>query len=267
MKYHDFSKKVRISILKMISNAKASHIASAFSIVDILTVLYLKVLRYNKKNLLDKNRDRFVLSKGHAGSAVYAVLSELGFIGPDKLETYYKNGSYLSGHISHKNVDGIEVSTGSLGQGVGIALGMAVAGKIDKRDYNVYCIVGDGECNEGIIWEIAIYASHHKINNFKLIIDFNKQQGMGRTKDIIDLSNLKKIFSDIGWNTVEIDGHNFQELEDELIGNNDGRPKCIIAKTIKGKGVSFMEDNILWHYRDPQGDFFKKALKEIEDSK
>ena len=152
-----------------------------------------------------------------------------------------------------------------MGQGAGIALGMAVVGKME-RNYNVYCIVGDGECNEGSIWELALYASTNKLNNFTLIIDYNKQQGMGSSDNIIDLSNLKNIFTSIGWNTVDIDGHNYEQIEYELLHNRNDKPKCIVAHTIKGKGVSFMENNILWHYRDPQNEYFTLALKELEES-
>jgi transketolase len=263
MKVETLSKNARISVLKMIYNAKASHIGAAFSIIDILTVLYLKVLKYDKNDLSNPKRDRFVLSKGHAGSAVYAILSEIELIDKEVLKTYYQDGSLLSGHVSHKNVNGVEISTGSLGQGAGIALGMAIVGKLDNS-FNVYCIVGDGECNEGSIWELAIYASTNKINNFTLIVDFNKQQGMGESSKIIDLTNLNKIFDSLGWNTVEIDGHNFDQIEYELKNNLNEKPKCIIAHTIKGKGVSFMEDNILWHYKNPDLEDYKKALLELE---
>jgi transketolase len=259
----DLSRKARISILKMISKAKASHIASAFSIVDILSVLYLRVLKYDINDFNSPKRDRFVLSKGHAGSAVYAILCEIGFINTETLNTYYQNGSLLSGHISHKGINGVEISTGSLGQGAGMALGMAIVGKLEPN-YNVYCIIGDGECNEGTIWELALFASTNNIDNFTLIIDNNKQQGMGESKNIINLTNIKNIFDQIGWNSVEIDGHNFDQIEYELIHNRDNRPKCIIANTIKGKGISFMENNILWHYKDPQNEDFDKAIKELE---
>ncbi|GHV00348.1 transketolase [Clostridia bacterium] len=252
-----FSKRMRINILKMISKAKASHIAAAFSCTDILAVLYNRILREEK-------HDVFILSKGHAGSAVYAALFEKGYIGQADIDSYYLDGSLLSGHVSHVGMDKIEFSTGSLGHGVCVACGMAVADKLDGRDSHIYALVGDGECEEGSVWETALLARHYRLDNFTVIVDRNKYQAITTCDETISLGDLGGKWRAFGWETVEIDGHDHASVAAALLKRKKDKPVCIIAHTVKGKGVSFMENNMLWHYRDPQNEFFANALAELE---
>jgi len=250
------SVKLRMSILEMLHHARASHIAPAFSIADIVAVLYGCVI--------DAKNDSVVLSKGHAGSCIYAALAQVGILPQELLKTYYSNGSKLSGHISHKDVPGVEVSTGSLGLGAPIAAGMALADKLDSRGNRVFTIIGDGECNEGSIWEFAQFAPHHKLANLTAIIDANGMQAMGTCDDVLANADLAAKFALFGWNVCEIDGHNHTELEAALSKVHKTKPTCIVARTVKGKGVSFMEGNLVWHYRDPQGEDYEKARAELE---
>jgi transketolase len=260
-----FAKNIRIDALKMTHLGHASHIASAFSAADIVAVLYCDIMRFDPSNLKWEGRDRLILSKGHAGSVLYSALAEEGFFDKSILWTYCQNGSVLSGHISHKGVPGVEFSSGSLGHGVCVATGMAMAGKMDKSSYRVFAIVGDGECDEGSVWETAMFANNYKLSNLTVIVDHNKMQAMGFCEDVMKPMDLRKKFEDFGWEAVEIDGNNHEELKKALSSHSNTQPKCIIADTIKGKGVSFMENNLVWHYRDPQGEDFEKALKELED--
>lgn len=259
---------IRRDVLEMIHISHASHIGSAFSVVDILAVLYADVLKYDSNNPKWELRDRLVLSKGHAGSALYATLAEVGFFDKELLSTYDLNGSVFSGHISHKNVPGVEFSTGSLGHGVCVATGIALAGKINKSSYHVYAIVGDGECDEGTVWETIMLAHQYKLSNLTLIIDRNHMQAMGYCKDVIDTDSLYDKLLAFGWNSIEIDGNNHEQLLKAFSTRFDNSyPICIIANTIKGKGISFMENNLTWHYRDPQGEDYEKAVLELEKSK
>ena len=263
----EFARQLRIDALKMVHKAHASHIGAAFSIADVMSVLFNDVLNYNKKKKKNDERDRFVLSKGHAGCIYYAALAEKGFFDKSILDNYDENGSPLSGHISHKGVPGVEFSTGSLGHGACVACGMALAGKLDNKDYRVFSIVGDGECDEGSIWEMAFFAVQYKLNNFYLIIDRNKMQAMGNQEDVLNTGDLRTKFENIGWKAVEVDGHNYREIYDALNIKTENQPICIVCDTTKGKGVSFMENNLVWHYRDPQGADFEKALSELEEAK
>ena len=267
MKSEMLARNVRKDVLEMIHSSHASHIGAAYSVTDILCVLYTSVLKYDINNPKWEGRDRLVLSKGHAGSALYAVLGEVGFFDKQLLETYDQNGSLFSGHISHKGVPGVEFSTGSLGHGVCVATGLALAGKMDNQNYHVYGIVGDGECDEGSVWETALFAHQYKLSNFTIIIDRNNMQAMGNVRDVMDTADLRKKFEDFGWNAIDVDGHNHEELLNAFSKKFDNdNPTCIVAHTIKGKGVSFMENSLLWHYRDPQGEFYEAAKKELEDS-
>lgn len=260
------SKKIRINVLKMVNTGKSSHVASVFSMVDILSVLYGYVLKFDKDNPKWRERDRVILSKGHAGAGIYATLAEFGFFPLDKLKTHYLNGSDLSGHVSHLGINGVEFSTGSLGHGLSVAAGIALAGKINNSEFKVYTIISDGECDEGSNWEAILFSSHYKLNNLTVIIDRNKYQSIKKTEDTITLEPLSDKWKSFGWDVIEIDGHNFYELINSFESKNKGsKPVCIIANTIKGKGVSFMENNILWHYRSPQGDEFSNALLELEN--
>lgn len=259
------AKRVRLDVLEMIHNSHASHIGSAFSVTDILSVLYADIMNYRPGEPQWTERDRLVLSKGHAGSALYAVLAEVGFFPKEWLENYYKNGSPLSGHISHKGVPGVELSTGSLGHGVCVACGMAYAAKTDGKNCRVFAITGDGECDEGSVWETAMFANHYRLSNFTLIVDHNGLQSFGPCEETVELLDIGKKFRDFGWNVTETDGHDHNELRRALSARFDnGRPVCVIAHTVKGKGVSFMENNVLWHYRDPQGEEYERALFELQ---
>ena len=259
---------IRKDVLDMTHISHASHIASALSCADIIAVLYSNIIKYDTSNPKWDERDRVILSKGHAGSALYACLGEIGFYPKDSLKTYYQNGSIFSGHISHKNVPGVEFSTGSLGHGVCVATGIALAGKIDKKNYHVYAIVGDGECDEGSVWETILFSNQYNLNNFTIIIDRNMMQSFGSTEDTLATNDLGKKIKEFGWNVIDVDGHNHNELTKALSKKFDNeKPICIIAHTIKGKGISFMENNVLWHYRDPQGEEYEKAKKELEGLK
>ena len=258
---------IRRDVLEMVHSAHASHIGSAFSIADILAVLYTDFVDVDQLKHNDKNRTRIILSKGHAGAAIYAALAEIGLLPKKELQTYGMNGSKLSCHVSHNNVTGVEISTGSLGQGVGMAAGIALAGSKAGLDYKTFVIVGDGECNEGSVWEMVLFARQQKLNRLTMIVDCNGLQALGKTVDILDMSDLKKKFESFGWNVKSVNGHNHKDLKAALLTEDADKPTCIIARTIKGKGVSFMENNNLWHYRDPQGDAYTDAVMELERSK
>ncbi|MBF0491228.1 MAG: transketolase [Deltaproteobacteria bacterium] len=259
------SKKIRKKTLEMVHKSKASHVGSCFSMADIISVLYTTVLRISPADIKNKNRDRFILSKGHAAAIMYALLGELDFFPKEELDTYCEDGSRLMGHISHY-VPGVEVSTGSLGHGLPIACGMALAGKADSLDYRVFTLVSDGELDEGSNWEAILFAPHQKLDNLILIVDYNKIQSFGTVKDVLDLEPLKSKFESFGWVVKEIDGHSHKEIEDvfKLIPFNKGKPSVVIAHTVKGKGVSFMEDKLEWHYKSPNIEQLEKALKELD---
>lgn len=263
----ELAKRIRIHAVKMTSSGKSSHVGAVLSIADILAVLYRDVLNVNPKNPQMFDRDRFILSKGHAGAGVYAVLGEMGFFSVEILKTHYQNGSMLSGHVSHKGIPGVEVSTGSLGHGLPIACGMAMAAKMDNRNNYVFVLLSDGECDEGSNWEAILFAGHHKLNNLIAIVDYNKIQSLARVEDTICLEPFVDKWNSFGWKTIVVDGHNHIEIKQRLneAKNNSGSlPICVIANTIKGKGVSFMENQVLWHYRSPQGEEYQKALLELE---
>ena len=257
---------IRKHAVTMTSLGNSSHIGSILSIADILAVLYNSVLKYNSNDPKWIERDRFILSKGHAGAGVYATLAESGFIPLDKLKTHYQDGSDLSGHVSHKGVSGVEFSTGSLGHGLPVACGMALAAKVNKKKYRVFSLLSDGECNEGSNWEAILFAAHHKLDNLTVIIDRNRLQSIYSTEDTLALEPFAEKWKSFGWDFIEIDGHNHNEIfqSSKKKDNLAGKPICIIANTIKGKGVSFMENNTLWHYRSPQGEEYKLAMEELK---
>ncbi|OQW46783.1 MAG: transketolase [Proteobacteria bacterium SG_bin7] len=261
------AKKIRIHALQMTSRGGSSHIAAILSMADILAVLYGRILEYNTKSLKWNNRDRFILSKGHAGAGLYATLAEVGFFSTDLLKTHYQNGSDLSGHVSHK-VPGVEFSTGSLGHGLSVATGMALAAKIDKKHHRVFCLLSDGELDEGSNWEAILFAQHHKLDNLVAVIDYNKIQSLDKVENTIRLEPLTDKWKAFGWNVVEVDGHNHTELlntfSDLPFGSD--KPTCVIAHTTKGRGVSFMENTVLWHYRTAKDEEFNKALAELENN-
>ena len=260
---------LRRQCLTMTGQANSSHIGSCLSIVDILAVLYGSVLRFDCNRPDCPDRDRFVLSKGHACAALYAVLAECGFFPESWLESFYKDGSLLAGHATHKGVPGIEVSTGSLGHGLPIAVGMALAAKRDAKSFRVFCIVSDGECDEGSTWEAALFAPHHRLDNLVVIVDYNKIQSLGRVDEVIALDPLDEKWRAFGWSVHVLDGHDITRLSKTLtaVPHQEGRPTCVIANTVKGKGVSFMEDKLLWHYRAPRGPELTRALEELEQGR
>lgn len=265
--YKKIAKEIRKKVLKMKLGSQGSHIGSAFSCVDVLTVLYFKTLNINPKKPFDKNRDRFILSKGHAASALYATLVQRGVAPEEVLETYCKNGSLMSGHSMKGSMPGVEVSTGSLGHGLPIGIGMAVAFKRENKKYRVFVMLSDGECDEGSVWEAALFAGHHKLDNLTAIIDYNKIQSFGRTNEVLNLEPLKQKWESFGWQAKEINGHDFKEIEKALesLPFKKNCPSVIIAHTKKGFGVSFMEDKLAWHYKSPTKEQYDVALKELEN--
>ena len=260
------AKKIRKHALEMTHLGNSSHIGSNLSIADILAVLYSSILYYNSNDPKLENRDRFILSKGHAGAGLYAALAESGFMPLEKLKTHCQNGSDLSGHISHKEIPGVELSTGSLGHGLSVACGMALAAKINKKKHRVFVLLSDGECNEGSNWEAILFAAHHKLNNLTVIIDRNRLQSIYSTEDTLALEPFVDKWKSFGWDAIEINGHYHNEIFQSCSNDNNSttKPLCVIANTIKGKGVSFMENNSLWHYRSPQEEEYKLAMKELE---
>lgn len=260
------AKHMRQDIFRTICNAGGGHIPASLSIVEILAVLYNNVLKVNPKKADDPDRDRFILSKGHASVALYAILAEKGFFPKQELAKFGRKGSILGGHPDMHKVSGIEASTGSLGHGFPFGTGVALAGKLDKKEYNVFVIVGDGECQEGSIWEAGMFASQYKLDNLVVIVDYNKIQAMDRLEKIISLEPLIDKWRAFGWQVREVDGHDLAGLQEVFSGIPfvKGSPNLIIANTIKGKGVSFMENTPIWHYRLPNKDEIKIACKELE---
>ena len=254
--------------LEMTHLSRGSHIGAIFSLAEIMATLYTGVLNVNPADPAMPDRDRLILSKGHAGAAVYAALAERGFFPVEELKTHYANGSRLSGHVSHKGVPGVEFSTGSLGHGLPAAAGMALGAKKDHAPWRVYCVLGDGECDEGSVWETALQARQFALDNLIAVVDFNRMQSLDFCENTLALEPFADKWRAFGWRAIETDGHDVDALRaafDEAKGNlGGGQPTVVIAKTVKGKGVSFMENNILWHYRTPQGEEYEAALRELE---
>jgi transketolase len=263
----DLATAIRRHAIKMTSSGKSSHIGSILSIADILAVLYGHILKFDPENPKWDKRDRFILSKGHAGAGVYAVLAEVGFFSIKKLKTHYQDGSDLSGHVSHKGIPGVEFSTGSLGHGLSVGVGMAKAAKLESHDHKTIVLLSDGECDEGSVWEAAMFAAHHKLDNLIAIVDYNKLQSLDSISNTLALEPFASKWSSFGWSVIETDGHDHKMLIEEFINipNNLFSPTVIIAHTTKGKGISFMENNVLWHYRSPFGEEYDEALKELEN--
>jgi transketolase len=262
-----FANNVRQHVLQMVAKAKASHVGSSLSVVDILSVLYCVVLSIDPSKPRDSLRDRLILSKGHAAAALYATLANAGFFDPALLSTYCANGGTLFGHATHHGVPGVEVSTGSLGHGLPIGVGIALGAKREKKTFHTFVILSDGECDEGSNWEGFLFAPVHNLNNLTVIIDYNKIQSFGRTASVIDLEPLADKLRSFRWNVVEVDGHNHVALAETLQGakNQVNSPTAIVAHTIKGKGVSFMEDDLVWHYKYPNPEQLEKALEHLRD--
>lgn len=257
--------RIRCRALEMVTRAKASHIGSALSITDIVAVLYGRVLRVDPAAPSDPERDRLILSKGHACVAIYAALAETGFIDPALLKTYATDGSSLMAHISHK-VPGAEFSTGALGHGLPFGTGKALAAKLQAKDWRTIVLTSDGEWDEGSNWEAALFAAHHKLDNLLCVIDYNKLQSLTSIDETLRLEPLHSKFDAFGWAVQEIDGHDHEALSNALDPDSwpSDKPAMLIAHTIKGKGVSFMENRVEWHYRNPTPELFAQAIAEIE---
>ena len=259
---------IRRNGLEMSRISRGSHIGSVFSVAEIIAVLYTGILHVDPKNPKMPDRDRLILSKGHAGSAVYAALAETGFFPVEELKNHYANGSILSGHVSHKGIPGVEVSTGSLGHGLAIGTGMALGARMNKEDWRTWVVLGDGECDEGSVWEAALQAAQFGLDRLIAVSDYNHMQSLFTVEKTLRLEPFEDKWKDFGWNAESVDGHDTAALRAafERAQNNagSGKPSVILAHTVKGKGVSFMENNILWHYRTPQGEEYEAALKELE---
>lgn len=259
------SRRIRAHALRMAHHANASHIGGCLSMADLLAVLYSEVLRVNPARPHWEDRDRFILSKGHAAAILYAVLAERGFFSTALLDSYCGDGSPLMGHASHE-VPGVELSTGSLGHGLPVGCGMALAGLRAGAPWRVFVLLSDGELDEGSNWESILFAPHHGLQNLVAIVDYNGIQSFGTVKEVLDLEPLVEKWRACGWGVREIDGHNFDQIRGALaaVPLSPGRPSVILAHTVKGKGVSFMEDRLLWHYRSPNAEQLAAALKEVE---
>lgn len=257
---------LRRTILKTICQGGGGHIPSSLSIVEILTVLYHSILNINPEKPGEPERDRFILSKGHACVALYAVLAQRGFFDRRHLETFGKRGTILGGHPDMHKIPGVEASTGALGHGFPFGTGMALAAKMDKKNYRVFVLLGDGECQEGSIWEAALFAPQHKLDNLIAIIDYNKLQAMDRLDKIVSLDPLVDKWRAFGWEVREVDGHDLFRLQEvfKAVPFATGKPNLIIAHTIKGKGVSFMENAPIWHYRLPNKEETKIICQEFD---
>lgn len=260
--------KVREHSLRMTHRANASHIGTSLSMVEILVTLYARILKYDPKRPDWADRDRLIVSKGHGAAAVYAILAECGFFSKDKLESFCLNGGALSGHVTRDCAPGVEVSTGSLGHGLPIGCGIALAGKRDRNDYRTFVIVSDGELDEGSNWEAILFAPHHRLGNLTLIVDYNSIQSFGSVSEVLELEPLTDKFRAFGWRVMDLDGHDFDVLTEALkpseVGNVlEERPLAIIARTIKGKGVDFMENELQWHYRSVKGEQLTEAIKQV----
>jgi transketolase len=258
--------RIRLHAVRMTSRGKSAHVGSVLSIADILAVLYGAVLAIDPADPKRPERDRFILSKGHAGAGVYAALAETGFFDPKLLEQHYQNGSIFSGHVSHKGVPGVEFSTGALGHGLGVATGMALAARRGGAAWRAFVLLSDGECDEGSVWEAAMFAAHHKLDNLVAIIDYNRLQSLAPVSETLGLEPFVSKWASFGWRVTEAPGHDHRRLLEILdrLPTERGKPTVLIAHTTKGKGVSFMENAVLWHYRSPQGDEFDAAIRELE---
>ena len=259
------AKEIRRLALIMAHHAKSSHSGGALSMADILAVLYGGKLRITPETVNDPDRDRFLLSKGHCCASLYAALAVHGFLDKEELcSNYGQDGTVYFSHVSHK-LNGVEMSSGSLGHGLPVACGIALSGKVQHQDYDTYVLTGDGELDEGSCWEAILFAAQQQLGHLCLIVDYNKIQSLGDVKDICDLSPLADKFRAFRWNVLEIDGHNLDDISHAIDTFKQGsnQPTVIIAHTIKGKGVSYMEGQLLWHYRNPNDEQLKQALEEL----
>jgi len=259
------ARRIRTHALRMTEAGGASHIGSILSCADILAVLYGGSLSVDPATPKDPARDRFILSKGHAGAGLYAALAERGFFPVDKLLTHYQNGSDLCGHVSHE-LPGVDISTGSLGHGLSIAAGIAYSAQLRCASHRVFCLLSDGECDEGSTWEAALFAAQNRLSSLVAVVDYNRIQGIAPIADVVELEPFAEKWTAFGWAVREVDGHDHDALLAAFgaVPFASERPSCVIAHTTKGKGVSFMENQVLWHYRIPRGVEFDAALAELE---
>lgn len=257
---------VRKMALEAVYSAGSGHPGGSLSAADILTYLYLKEMKVDPKNAKDPDRDRFVLSKGHCSPALYGVLAEAGFIPKEDIKTFRSVDSYLQGHPDMKGVCGVDMSTGSLGQGISAANGMALAGKLDQKDYRVYAILGDGESEEGQVWEAAMFAAHYKLDNLTAFMDFNGLQIDGPVTEVMNPTPLDDKFEAFGWHIIRIDAHDFSQIESAVqeAKRVKGKPTLVLAKSVKGKGVSFMENQAGWHGAAPNKEQYEQAISELD---
>ncbi len=256
---------LRKNIIKMAKIGNSVHIACAFSIVEILSVLYQNFIKFDPSNLKNSNRDLFCLSKGHGVMALYSCLYEIGLLPEEHLNKYFQDGSKLKG-LSDANIPGIEVSGGSLGHGITVAVGQALAVKFKQKSNMIYCLVGDGEMNEGSVWEALLFSKHWKLDNLIIIVDANQYQAMGLCTDVLDCEPFYNKFEAFGFDTWECDGHSVSELNkvfNQALIKKNGKPKAIVARTVKGKGISFMENNNAWHYSRLNEELYHKCFEEL----
>jgi transketolase len=260
------ARRLRRHVVNMTSKGGSSHVGSALSMIDVMAVLYGRIMRYDATDPKWAGRDRFILSKGHAGAGVYATLAECGFFSVDTLDQHYQNGSIFSGHVSHKGVPGVEFSTGSLGHGLPIGTGMAMQLRRLGGHQRVFVVLSDGECDEGSNWEAILFAAHQKLDNLVAIIDYNKIQSLAPVSETIGLEPFADKWRAFGWAVTQLDGHDHGALENALSASPTvtGKPTVIIADTVKGKGISFMENSVLWHYRAPRGAEYDAAIAELD---
>lgn len=264
MNYEQKAKELRAEILKMLFACQSGHPGGSLSCTEMLMSLYYEVMNIDPKNPQKEDRDRFVLSKGHACPMLYAILADLGYFPKEDLAGLRQIDSHLQGHPDCNKTPGVDMNTGSLGQGIALAMGLALAAKHAKADYKVYTVVGDGECQEGLVWEAAMAAAHYKLDNFTVMLDYNKLQIDGNNDEVMGLGNITEKFRAFGFECFEVDGHNIKEITEALKVPVSGKPKFICCNTVKGKGVSFMENQVGWHGRPMTEEEFQIAMKELE---
>lgn len=260
----ELARRARISAITMCSRSGASHIGAALSVIDILSTLYAGVADVSPDRVHDPDRDIVLVSKGHSASGVYAVLAHAGYFPLDWLDDYYLDGSHLGGHVTAHGIPGVELSTGALGHALPFGVGRALADKIDAAPRRVFVVLSDGECAEGSNWEGALLAAHHRLDHVSVIIDRNRLQILGRTEDVLGLEPFADKWRAFGWAVFEVDGHDCAAIADALAQDTGGRPRAVIANTIKGKGVDFMEDKVEWHTLVPNADHVADALGQLQ---
>ncbi|WMM23742.1 transketolase [Tissierella sp. MB52-C2] len=269
MELKEIARKIRVDIIEMLEASQSGHPGGSLSAVEILTALYFKEMNIDPANPKSEDRDRFVLSKGHGTPVLYGTLAERGFFPKEELKSFRKLGSMLQGHPDMKEIPGVDMTTGSLGQGLAAANGMALAGKLNNKDYRVYAVIGDGECQEGLIWEAAMLSAHYKLDNITVFLDYNGLQIDGPNKEIMNIDPIDEKFKAFGWNVLTIDGHSIDEIIRSIgeAKETKDKPTIIIAKTSKGKGISFMENQVGWHGKAPSAEEAQKALEELGGAK